>query len=108
MNLSKAVWSFALLLVMTPLAHAGGTTTMLFTGVIGANDGVCYVSPYTGVISLGSSNAQPVVLFCDDINNEVYIGEIWQANVTNLATNNLSNTRYGNGSVNPNLGTTSP
>jgi hypothetical protein len=108
MNLSKAIWSFALLLVMTPLAHADGTTTMLFTGVNGANDGVYYVSPYTGVINLGSSNAQPVVLFCDDINNEVYVGEIWQANVTNMATGNLSNTRYGNGSVNPNLGSTSP
>jgi hypothetical protein len=105
MNLSKAIWSFALLLVMTPLAHADGTTTMLFTGVNGANDGVYYVSPYTGVINLGSSNAQPVVLFCDDINNEVYVGEIWQAKVTNMAT---GNTRYGNGSVNPNLGSTSP
>ncbi len=48
-------------------------------------------------------------MFCDDINNEVYVGEIWQANVTNVATGNLSNTRYGNGSVNLNLGgSTSP
>ena len=108
MNLSKAMWSFALLLVMTPLAHADGTTTMLFTGVNGANNGVYYVSPYTGVMNLGSSNAQPVALFCDDINNEVYVGEIWQANVTSMATGNLSNTRYGNSSVNPNLGGTSP
>ena len=77
---------------------------MLFTGVNGANDGVYYVSPYTGVINLGSAKAQPVVLFCDDINNEVYVGEIWQANVTDMATGNLSNTRYGNGLVNPNLG----
>ena len=82
---------------------------MLFTGVNGANDGVYYVNPYTGVINLGSAKAQPVVLFCDDINNEVYVGEIWQANATDMATGNLSNTRYGNGLVNPNLGgTTSP
>jgi hypothetical protein len=108
MNLSKAIWSFALLLLMTPFAHADGTTTMLFTGVNGANDGVYYVSPYTGVMNLGSSNAQPVALFCDDINNEVYVGEIWQANVTNMATGNLANSRYGNGLVNPNLGSTNP
>jgi PEP-CTERM motif-containing protein len=108
MNLSKAVWSFALLMLTTPLAHADGTTTMLFSGVNGANDGIYYVSPYTGVMNVGSSNAQPVALFCDDINNEVYVGEIWQANVTNVATGNFSDTRYGNGSVNPNLGGTSP
>lgn len=108
MNFSKVFWSVALLLSMTPSAHADGTATMLFTGVNGANNGVYYVSPYTGVVNPGSSNAQPVVLFCDDINNEVYIGETWQANVTNIATGNFSNTRYGNGSVNPNLGGTNP
>ena len=107
MNAPKAIWSFALLLLMTPLAHADSTATLLFTGVNGANNGVYYVSPYLGVINPGSSN-EPVVLFCDDINNEIYVGEIWQANVTNVATGNFSNTRYGNGSVNPNLGGTSP
>src|ERR1700761_7590649 len=108
MNLSKAILPFALLLFLTPLAHADSTTTMLFTGVNGANDGVYFVSPYTGVINAGSGNAQTVVLFCDDINNEVYVGEVWQANVTNMAAGNFANTRYGNGSVNPNLGVTNP
>jgi hypothetical protein len=102
------MWILGLLLVLTPLAHADGTTTMLFTGVNGANDGVYYVSPYTGTMNYGTSNAQTVGLFCDDINNDVYIGETWTANVTNMASGNFSNTRYGNGSVNPNLGTTKP
>lgn len=108
MNFSRAFWSFALLLFVTPLAHADSTTTMLFTGVNGASNGVFYVSPYTGMMNVGSSDAQPVVLFCDDINNEVYVGEVWQANVTNMATGNFANTRYGNSSVNSNLGGTNP
>jgi hypothetical protein len=41
-----------------------------------------------------------VGLFCDDINNEVSIGQVWTANVTSLASGNLSNTRYGS-STNP-------
>src|SRR5271154_6218713 len=108
MNLSKAIWSFALLLLMTPLAHADGTTTMQFTGVNGANNGVYYVSPYTGTMNDGTAGAQTVSLFCDDINNEVSVGEVWNANVTNLSSSNFSNTRYGNGSINSNLGGTNP
>jgi hypothetical protein len=108
MKLSRTMWFLGLLLVLTPLAHADGTTTMLFTGVNGANNGVYYVSPYTGTMNYGTSNAQTVGLFCDDINNDVYIGETWTANVTSMASGNFSNTRYGNGSVNPNLGTTNP
>lgn len=95
MKLSRTMWILGLLLVLTPLAHADGTTTMLFTGVNGANDGVYYVSPYTGTMNYGTSSAQTVGLFCDDINNDVSIGEVWTANVTNMASGNLSNTRYG-------------
>src|SRR6267143_1087716 len=40
--------------------------------------------------------------------NEVHMGQVWNANVTSLASGNFSNTRYGNGSVNPNLGTLNP
>jgi hypothetical protein len=83
-------------LSFVPPAHADGSpVNMVFTGVNGANDGVYYVSPYTG-----TANGQTVVLFCDDIKNEVYIGEKWTANVTNLGTalgaaNGFANTRYG-------------
>jgi hypothetical protein len=102
------MWILTLLLVLTPLAHADGTTTMQFVGVNGANNGVYYVSPYTGTMNYGTSNAQTVGLFCDDINNDVTFGQVWTANVTNLGSGNFSNTRYGNGAVNPNLGATNP
>jgi hypothetical protein len=100
MKLSRTMWLLGLLLVLTPLAHADGTTTMQFTDVNGANDGYYFVSPYSGVINYGTSNAQTVGLFCDDINNDVSFGQVWTANVTNLASGDLSNTRYGS-STNP-------
>ena len=93
---------------MTPLAHADSTTTLEFTGVNGANNGVYYVSPYTATLNYGTSSAQAVVLFCDDINNEVSMDQVWNANITSLASGNFSNTRYGNGSVNSHLGSMSP
>jgi hypothetical protein len=108
MKFSKVFWVLAAVLLITPLAHADSTTTMEFTGVNGANDGVYYVSPYTGIMNYGTSNAQTVVLFCDDINNEVSFNQVWNANETSLASGNFSNTRYGNGSVNPNLGGMNP
>jgi hypothetical protein len=82
-------------LLLVPFARAdGGPVNMVFTDVNGANDGQYYVSPYTGTM-----NGQTVVLFCDDIKNEVTFGQQWQANVTNLgtaiSTNNFTNTRYG-------------
>jgi hypothetical protein len=108
MKLSSCLWVLAALLLITPLAQADSTTTIQFTGVNGANNGVYYVSPYTGTLNYGTSSAQTVVLFCDDINNEVSMNQVWNANVTSLASGNLSNTRYGNGSVNPNLGGMNP
>jgi hypothetical protein len=82
-------------LLLVPFAYADGTpVNMVFTGVNGVNDGHYYVSPYAGTM-----NGSTVVLFCDDILNNIYIGQTWSANVTNLATaissNNFSNTRYG-------------
>ena len=96
----KLVKLLALAIFLAPFAHAdGGTVNMVFTGVNGANNGVYYVSPYYGTM-----NGQPVVLFCDDIKNDISIGETWTADVTNLATalsttnsttNGFANTRYG-------------
>ncbi len=108
MKVSRAMWILATLIFIMPLAHADGTTTMQFTGVNGANNGVYYVSPYTGTMNYGTSGAVSVVLFCDDINNEVSMAQVWTANVTSLATaassGNFNNTRYGNPLVNTSLG----
>jgi len=95
-------------MILTPPAQADSTTTMKLTGVNGANNGVYYVSPFSGIMNYGTPSAQTVVLFCDDINNEGSLNQIWNANVTSLASGNFSNTRYGNGSVNPHLGSMNP
>lgn len=76
-------------LLLVPFAYAD-QVNMVFTGVNGVNDGHYFVSPYTGTM-----NGVAVVLFCDDILNDVTKGQSWSANVTVLASNNFSATRYG-------------
>jgi hypothetical protein len=90
------IFLFLVSVFAVPTALADGTpVTMTFSGVNGINDGAYYVSPYTGNMS---SNGQSsfVTLFCDDFNNEVTWNQVWQANVTQLSSGDLSNTRYGN------------
>jgi len=43
MSASRAMCILAALFFITPLAHADGTTTMQFTRVTGASNGVYYV-----------------------------------------------------------------
>ena len=94
MTSARILGVLAAVLFLVPMAKADGSVNMVFTGVNGVNDGQYYVSPYTGTM-----NGQTVILFCDDIINEVGFGQTWNANVTNLATavntNNFSQTRYG-------------
>ncbi|GEM_PF-1650444 len=100
MKLARLLGILAAVIFFVPLAKADSTSTMVFNGVNGANDGQYYVSPYYGTM-----NGQSVVLFCDDILNEVSFNQTWQAHVTNLGTdianNNFSLTRYGGVSNSP-------
>jgi hypothetical protein len=48
------------------------------------------ISPHNATVAGASTT-----IYCDDFANEVSNGETWTANVTNLASGNLSNTRYG-------------
>src|SRR5437867_9690727 len=108
MRVPRALWVLAALLLSTPFAKAD-STTMQFTGVNAANTGLSYATLYAGTMNYGTSSAQSVILFCDDINNEVSFNQVWTANVTSLASSlasgNFTNTRYGNPSVNTGLGT---
>ena len=97
MKVTKILMLLALMLMLGPMLRADSTpVTMVFTGVNGSNDGHYYVSPYTGTM-----NGQTVTLFCVDMINDVNFGQSWQANVTSLASGNLSNTRYGNSTISP-------
>lgn len=94
MKLGRLIGFWVIAMFLVPLAKADGPVFMQFEGVNGANDGQYYVSPYYGTM-----NGQQVVLFCDDIINDVTFGQTWWANVTNLgtavSTDNFSQTRYG-------------
>ncbi len=70
---------------------AAGTVNVQFTGANGQTDNAGYlISPYSGTI-----NGVSTTIYCDDFANEVSNGQTWTANVTNLASGDLSNTRYG-------------
>jgi hypothetical protein len=87
---------FLVLLFAAPSALADGTqVSMTFVGVNGINDGAYYVSPYQGMMTSNGQNSL-VTLFCDDFNNVVTWNQNWQANITQLSSSDLTNTRYGN------------
>ena len=69
----------ALLTFCTGSALAN-TVNMKLVGVGGNNAGGVYTYPYNFSINGGA----PVSLICDTYDNEVVIGETWQANVTPL------------------------
>ncbi|HEX6560184.1 MAG TPA: hypothetical protein VF021_11995, partial [Longimicrobiales bacterium] len=52
-----------------------------------------YVGPYTGATGVGYTT--PIVLNCVDYFHHIAVGQTWTANVTNLGSSNLSNTRFG-------------
>ena len=67
------------------------TVTAVFVGANGQTDSAGYlISPYTATV-----NGINTTIYCDDFANTVSNGQTWTANLTNLASGNLSNTRYG-------------
>jgi hypothetical protein len=80
---------------------AAGPVTVTLTGSSGETDSAGYlISPDTATV-----NGVSTTIYCDDFANEVSMGQTWSANVTNLASGNLSNTRYG--SIDQTLATSS-
>jgi hypothetical protein len=51
-----------------------------------------YVGPYLGAYGPGYNNQ--IILNCVDFFHHITVGQTWTANVTNLASANLSNTRF--------------
>jgi hypothetical protein len=65
--------------------------TMQFTGPNGVTAFGYYVGPYAG-----TENGVPLALYCNDFANDITYGQIWQANVTPLDSDDFSLTRYDN------------
>src|SRR5687767_1348403 len=52
-----------------------------------------YVGPYNG--ATGPNFSQDIVLNCVDFFHHINYNQIWTANVTNLGSGDLGNTRFG-------------
>ena len=82
-RLRLAVSSLVILTAMfacTGTALANSNVTMQLTGVGGNNAGGVYTYPYYFSIN----GAKPVALICDSYDNQVVVGETWQASVSSL------------------------
>ena len=87
----KSTLFVSLLAATGAIPMLAGTVNVTFSGANGQTDSSGYlISPYTATI-----NGVSTTIYCDDFANEVTNGENWTANVSNLASGNLSNTRYG-------------
>jgi hypothetical protein len=78
------------LVALTGLPASADPVDVTFTGTNGVAAFGYYVGPYYGTI-----NGAPVTLYCVDFENEVFTGESWEANLTQLNGGNLSDTRFG-------------
>jgi hypothetical protein len=86
----RTTW-LAMLFVAGVFQLSAGTLKVTLVGANGQTDSSGnLISPYN--ITMG---AAPTVAYCDDFANEDSVGETYTVNVTNLASGNLSNTRYG-------------
>jgi hypothetical protein len=77
-------------LLLGCLCAVADPVDVTFAGGNGATDFGYSVGP-----SYATINGDPVTLFSVDFNNSVSLGESWQANLTPLDGNDLSQTRYG-------------
>jgi hypothetical protein len=84
---------FLLCLLSASSVWASQTLTLNNAGA-GIQDGIYYISPYTGTLSGGGINGTTQLsLYCDDFNNESTLGTSWSVNVTSV-TGDLSTTRF--------------
>lgn len=87
----------AALTVASSEAMAQKTANLKFQTGPGSNPTAFgyYVGPFWGTVT--SDPTKPKIdLFCIDVLNQVNWGQTWTANLTNLASGNLSKTRHGN------------
>ena len=62
-----------------------------FAGLGGGVQNGVYIYPYYLTIN----NGPQIPMLCDDFYHHSGVGDTWQANITNLAGGDLSNTRFG-------------
>ncbi len=90
----KQTTKFVLSILTIFLAtFAAAQTTFTLTGTGGQSVGGYGIYPYYGQLNDG-----PIfTVMCDDFTTDVGVPSTWNANLTDLSTGNLSNTKFGSG-----------
>ena len=87
----KRFFVTSLLASLAVIQLSAGTVNVTFNGANGQTDKAGnLISPYTATV-----NGVSTTIYCVDFANEVSNGQQWTANVTSLASGNLTQTRYG-------------
>ena len=80
-----------MLVAATVARLSAGSVNVDFTSASGQTDSVGnLIAPYYATV-----NGAAETVYCDDYANDVYFGQQYTANVTNMGSGNLSQTRYG-------------
>ena len=82
---------FALIVAATAVRLSAGSVNVDCTGVSWQTDSSGnLIAPYYATV-----NGVAETVYCDDYANDVYLGQQYTANLTNMGSGNLSETRYG-------------
>jgi hypothetical protein len=80
----------ALFVVGATVAAFANPVEVRFAGLGGGSQNGEYTYPYYLTIDNGSQ----IAMLCDDFDHRSNVGDTWLANVTNLSSGNLSDTRF--------------
>jgi len=94
MSKAKAVKLLVALLFVigASMAAFADTAEVRFAGLGGQSQNGLYTYPYYLTIDNGAQ----IAMICDDFLHQSNVGDTWLANITNLASGDLSNTRFNN------------
>ncbi|MGB7552935.1 MAG: PEP-CTERM sorting domain-containing protein [Candidatus Korobacteraceae bacterium] len=86
-------FSFALIVgLLLAIAPASASTVDVnFVGLGGASQNGVYTYPYY----LTVNNGPWTPMMCDDFYDHISVGDSWQANITQLSSGDMSQTRFG-------------
>lgn len=81
-----------LFVIGASLAAFAAPVEVQFAALGGQNQNGLYTYPYYLTIN----NGPQIAAICDDYLHQSNVGDTWQANLTNLGTDNLNKTRFNN------------
>jgi hypothetical protein len=88
------VFSFVLIFgsLLAIVPASASSVSIQFVGLGGSSQNGVYTYPYYLTINNGPSTP----MMCDDFYDHISVGDRWQANITQLSSGDMSQTRFGN------------